>query len=470
MSEFAGQQDEPRRGDLTRGHPLRTLIMFSLPQMIGNVMQSLNGSINAVWVGRLIGPNALAATAIANIIMFLMLALVFGFGMAATIRIGHAYGARDIDRARRAFGTAVGLTVIMSVVIALLGWLLAEDVLDLLATPPEIREEALAYLRVVFVSLPAGMVMIMLATGLRAIGDSRTPMVYMTITAVLSVALNPPLIVGFGPVPPLGIAGSAAATAIANLAALIGLVVTIYRRDLAVRLRGPELGYLIPRRSELGFILGKGVPMGAQMVMLSANGLIMIGLVNREGLVTAAAYGALLQIWNYMGMPAMAVGASASAMVAQHIGAAREDRVDAIARSAALANLIMTGSLTVLMLLFDRPAVELFLGPGSPSIEAAVHIQEIAIWAYLPFGITIVLFGALRAYGVVWSQLLVLLVSLYAIRLGFYYVFYPRIGADALWLSMVAGTAVSMVLALVVYRFGSWRRHMEARLSGLPYI
>ncbi len=106
MSEFAGQQEEPRRGDLTRGNPLRTLIMFSLPQMIGNVMQSLNGSINAVWVGRLIGPNALAATAIANIIMFLMLALVFGFGMAATIRIGHAFGARDIDRARRAFGSS----------------------------------------------------------------------------------------------------------------------------------------------------------------------------------------------------------------------------------------------------------------------------------------------------------------------------------------------------------------------------
>ena len=103
-----------------------------------------------------------------------------------------------------------------------------------------------------------------------------------------------------------------------------------YARDHVLRLRGPELKYLLPNMEELRFIIGKGLPMGAQMLVISGAGLVMVGLVNREGLVTAAAYGATLQLWNYVQMPALAVGAAVSAMVAQNIGAAKWNRVTTI--------------------------------------------------------------------------------------------------------------------------------------------
>jgi Na+-driven multidrug efflux pump len=192
---------------------------------------------------------------------------------------------------------------------------------------------------------------------------------------------------------------------------------------------------------------------------------VMIGLVNREGLVTAAAYGALLQIWNYIGMPAMAIGGAVSAMVAQHIGAKREDRVDAISRAGALSNLAMTGVLIAALVPFDRPVLELFLGAGSPSVAAALHIQDLAIWTYLPFGVTIVLFGALRAYGVIYTQLLVLFVSMYVVRLGAYALLYPRFGADALWYSFMLSSVVSMLLTMAVYFYTPWRRQMLARIA-----
>jgi len=207
------------------------------------------------------------------------------------------------------------------------------------------------------------------------------------------------------------------------------------------------------------------LPMGAQMLIISGAGVIMIGLVNREGLVTAAAYGALLQVWNYIGMPAMAIGGAVSAMVAQHIGANREDRVDAISRAGSVANLIMTGLLIAVLVPFDRPVLELFLGAGSPSVGAALHIQNLAIWTYLPFGITIVLFGTLRAYGVIYFQLLVLLASMYAVRLGAYYLLYPRFGADALWYSFLISSVVSMLLTLAVYFLAPWRKLMQARIA-----
>ena len=453
------------RGDLTQGPLLRTLMLFALPQLVGNVLQSLNGSINAIWVGQLLGDGALAATANANIIMFLLFALVFGFGMAATVKIGQAWGRKDIPGARRALGTALGLTGAIALVTTVGGMVFAPQLLDVLATPGDARGEALAYLRVVFIANPMATITTMIAMGLRGAGDAATPLRFLILTVVLDVILNPLLILGFGPVPPLGIAGSAWATVIATTAGLIALLGWIYAKDLPLRLRGAELRWLKPHRAELGFILAKGLPMGAQMLVISGAGVIMIGLVNREGIVMAAAYGALLQVWNYIGMPAMAIGGAVSAMVAQHIGAAKEERVDAIGWAGSLANLAMTGALIAVLVPFDRPVLELFLGSASAAVPAALHIQDLAIWTYLPFGITIVLFGTLRAYGVIYAQLAVLLVSMYAARLGAYWLLYPVFGPDALWYSFLLSSVLSMLLTVAIYFRAPWRKRMLARIA-----
>jgi putative MATE family efflux protein len=455
----------PLRGDLTQGPLARTLLVFAVPQLIGNVMQTLNTSINAVWVGRLLGESALAATANANIVMFLLFALIFGFGMAATVRIGQAWGAHDVIGARRAMGTALGLTAILGLSLTTLGWLFAPQLLDALATPGAARAEALDYLRVIFLSVPLAMLMTMIGMALRGAGDATTPLRFMILTSLLDVALNPLLIIGWGPIPSLGITGSALATAIATTIGFASLLAWIYLRDLPLRLRGAELAWLRPQRSELAFILGKGVPMGAQMLVISGAGVIMIGLVNREGIVIAAAYGALLQVWNYMAMPAMAIGGAVSAMVAQYIGAGHAERTDAVSWTGAGANLVITALLVALLLAFDRAALVLFLGSHSDAVDAAIHIQTIAIWTYLPFGVMIVLFGTLRAFGVVYVQLGVLFVSMYLVRYGAYFALYPHIRADALWYSLVLSSIMSLLLTLAVYYVGTWRRTAFKQLS-----
>jgi putative MATE family efflux protein len=455
----------PLKGNLTEGPLTRTLLFFALPQLIGNVLQSLNGSINAIWVGQLLGDEALAATANSNILMFLLFALVFGFGMAATVRIGQAWGAKDVIAARRVLGAALGLTGLISLVMATLGILFADKVLDLLATPGAAHDQALAYLRVVFIANPIATITTMIAMGLRGSGDAATPLRFMILATLLDVILNPILILGLGPAPALGIAGSAWATVIATTIGFGAMLVWIYAKDLPLRLRGAELAWLKPRWDEVRYLLSNGLPMGAQMLVISGAGVIMIGLVNREGVVTAAAYGALLQIWNYIGMPAMAIGGAVSAMVAQHIGAGREDRVDAISLSGSLTNFAMTGVLIAALVPFDRPVLELFLGATSPSVQAALHIQDLAIWTYLPFGVTIVLFGTLRAYGANYATLGVLVASMYGVRLGAYYLLYPLLGADALWYSFLLSSVTSVLLTLAIYFKLPWRKRMLARVS-----
>jgi len=461
------QATESRRGkpgrDLTGGPIFQTLTLFAAPTLASNVLQSLNGSINSIWVGQLLGDAALAATANANIVMFLVFATVFGFGMAATVKVGQHFGARDIDAARRTFGTALGFCGVLSMIVAVLGWLLAPQMLTALSTPGGAFPLALSYLRVIFISMPAGMISIMLAMGLRGSGDARSPLLFMILTVALDVVLNPLLIAGIGPFPQLGIAGSATATLIANFIGLAANLAYIYVRDLPLRLRGRELCYLIPARSELAYIVGKGLPMGAQMLIISGAGIIMVGIVNREGLIATAAYGASLQLWNYLQMPAMAIGAAVSAMAAQAIGASLHDRLHKITRAGIMLNVVMTGILTVLLLLFDRPALVLFLGADSPAVPLARHIQFLVSWTFILFGVTIVLFGTMRAAGAVYAPLITLAISMYPVRLGFYGATRAHLGMDAIWWAFAAGSLVSMGLAIAFYRQRGWLRHAHAR-------
>ena len=455
----------PQRGDLTTGPIYKTLAIFSLPVLLGNVLQSMNASINSVWVGRLLGEDAIAATGTSNIVIFLVFAAIFGLSMATTVQVAQNYGARNLDQMRKSFGAGLGLCLMLSMAIALLGWLVAPWLIEKMRLPLSARHFALDYLRVIFLVVPSMTLTVLVSSAMRGCGDSRTPLYFQILTVILDIGLNPLFIAGIGPFPRLGIIGAAIATAIATLTGLAGLMGWLYWRDLPIRLKGRELAYLWPRSAELKYLVLKGFPMGFQMLVISGAGVIMIRLINIEGRDYSAGYSVLLQLWNYIQMPGLAISAAVSAMVAQHIGARRESRVDAISYAGVGANVAITLALVVLMLAFGRPLLALFLGSDSPAIPVSLHIQTMAIWTYVPFAVTIVLFGTLRSYGVVTVQIAILIFAMYAVRLGVYFVLHPRIGADALWWSLNISSVITMALTLAAYFYSSWRTPMRERAA-----
>jgi putative MATE family efflux protein len=456
------------RGDLTQGPILKTLLTFSVPMLISSILQTLNGSINTIWVGRLLGENALAATANANLVMFLLISLVIGFGTATTVRVGQFFGARDVDAARQNFGTGVGFCLLLGVVTGVVGWLFSADILAALGTPAGSATLALDYLQVVFLTIPFGVVSMMVSMGMRGAGDSKTPLYAMILTAAIDIVLNPLLIMGVGPLPALGISGSALATAFANIAGLVYQIWRIYAQNLPLRLRGAELGYLIPRADALRYIVAKGIPMGAQMLLFSSAGLVMIGLVNREGLNASAAYGASLQLWNYLQMPAFAVSSAVSAMVAQSLGAGKHKRVGEVTRVGLTATLTMSVILAALIVLFDHPLLALFLGGNSPAMPIARHMQLICTTSYVVACVGMILTGTMRAYGAVIAPLVIMVVSFYPGRLGFYALAYPHIGGEAIWWAYPAGSLISLVLTCSYYASGRWRRTDTLPPQGAP--
>jgi putative MATE family efflux protein len=451
-------QRNPERGNLTEGPIGSTLLKFALPTLASSIIQSLNGTVNSIWVGRFLGESALAATSNANMVMFLLISFVFGFGMASTILVGQAFGRKDVEQARRVVGTTAGGFLLITIAVATAGWFLCPAILRLLGTPAAATPLALAYLRVIFLAMPALLLLTMLMMSLRGAGDSLTPLWFMLVAVVLDSGLNPVFIRGLGPAPRLGIAGSATATLIANYTALLALLAYIYLRDLPLRLKGRELSFLIPNPAIIRTIVVKGLPMGIQMIVISISALALIGLVNAHGVDTAAAFGVAMQLWTYVQMPAMALGAAVSAMVAQNIGAGLWDRVGSVTRSGIIYSVLITAALVVLLTIADRSVMALFMGGGSPAIPIARHIHLIATWNFILFGITMVLFATVRANGAVWAPLIILTVGLLPVRFGFIFAADHWLKADAIWWSFPVSSFANVALAVGYYLEGGWKK------------
>jgi putative MATE family efflux protein len=463
-----------RRPLLTEGPIARTLLLFALPILGSTVLQSLNASINAMWIGHYLGESALTATSNATLILFLLLSAVFGVSMACTILVGQSLGARNILEAKRVVGTSAGFFLGISVLIAVLSYVFTPGLLRAMGTPADALPYAVPYLRIIFLALPSMYFYNFMMMTLRGAGDSRTPFLFMGLSVVLDVVLNPVLIFGVGPFPKMGIAGSATATLIAQTVALFALLGTLYARKYFLRITRAELGFFKPDLAILRALIFKGLPMGLQMIVISSSAILMMRLVNGYGSQTTAAYGAATQLWNYVQMPAMAIGAAVSSMAAQNVGARLWDRVSRIAVTGVIYNFLLGGALVGIIYLFNAPALNLFLPGDSVGLKLAEHLNAIVVWSFMFFGVTFVLFGVVRSTGAVWAPLIILTITMWLVRPPFALGLMPSMGADAIWWSFPLGSLLSMLMATGYYRWGGWRHaHMlvePSRSNNLPPV
>ncbi|MGQ4582190.1 MATE family efflux transporter [Lysobacter sp. F60174L2] len=443
---------------LTEGPIARTLFVFALPILGGNVLQSLNGSVNAIWVGRFLGEEALGAIANANNIMFLLLGGVFGFGMASTILVGQAMGRRDLPGARRVIGSAATFFLGISVLLAAIGLPLSRHVLVWMSTPEAALPLADAYLKVIFLALPFLYAFAFLSAILRGAGDTRTPFLFLLLAVALDIGLVPLLMFGVGPLPEMGMAGSAMATLVANMIALAAMLFWLRHKRHPLWIGRHERHMFVPDWTIVRTLVTKGVPMGLQMVLISMAMIAMITMVNAYGTHTTAAYGAALQLWTYVQMPAMAIGAACSSMAAQNVGAGNWPRVEATTRAGVGFNFLLTGALIAPLILLDRFTLSMFMPAGSDALEIARHLNHIAVWSFLFFGVTFVVAGVVRSTGAVVPPLVILGLALWGVRVPFANWLQPQLGVDAIWWSFPVSAFVSMVLSLAYYRWGRWRQ------------
>lgn len=452
---------------LTEGSISARLFQFALPAVYANVLQSLNSSVNSCWVGHYLGEAALTATSNANTVLFLLVGAAFGIAMAATILVGQFVGASELYEAKRVVGTGATFFFAVSVAVALAGLLLCRPLLTAMQTPAVSLPLAVPYMRVFFMALPCLYLQVFVMSILRGAGDSKTPFYFMLLAVVLDVGLNPVFIFGVGPIPKLGIAGSALATFVAQAVSLIALMRHLYRRHHMLCLRREELKLLRLNRSIARTLLKKGIPLGARVLVFTSSSVLVIALVNRFGVETTAAFGAALQVWSYLEMPAYAVSMAASSMAAQNVGALKWDRVHSIARVGVVYSLLLTGAIVLMIEISSPLAFGLFLPTGSAALPIAAHLDRIVVWSFLFEGVSMALFGVAAGAGEVVVSVVIIAVCVLLVRFPLAEVLLEHYHADAIWWSFLISSALLTLLAVVYYKHWRWR---TARLLVPPKL
>jgi putative MATE family efflux protein len=298
----------------------RRFILFLGPLVLTNVLQALSGTFNSVFLGQMLGPQALAA-AIAFFPVFMTLfAFVIGLGTGASILVGQAWGAQQTGKVRDIAGTVLLGGALLGVVIALAGWWTVPPLLRWLGTPAEVLPEAIAYAHVMLLAMPVLFLSMLAAALLRGMGDTVTPLGVLIVTCAVSAVLTPLIISGRLGLPPQGTASAAWGTLVATAVALLWLGWRLSRRQhllapQALRTRLRWRGDLLRPVARLG------VPTGLFFITGSLADVGLMSLVNPHGASSVAAWGAAQHVTSYVQFPAMSIAIASSVFAAQAIGA-----------------------------------------------------------------------------------------------------------------------------------------------------
>jgi putative MATE family efflux protein len=440
----------------------RILLVFLVPLMLSNVLQSASQTMASIWIGRLISTQALGAISAVFPIVFLLFSFVFGVSSGSSVLIGQAFGAHDHHKVKKIAGTVLGAALYLGIIVAIVGALCSTTVLQWLATPPDIIGQSDAYARVIFLTMPVFFVYFVYATILRGTGDSTTPFYALIVSAVLTIAITPLFILGTFGLPKLGIVSAAVSALIANAAALIWLLYYLNRRDHPLKFDRETLADMGIDWQILKSVVRIGLPTGIQVMMVSLAELAVITFVNHFGSRATAAYGAVNQVIGYVQFPAISIGISASIFGAQCIGARREDKLGTVIRSAVGLNYAIGAVIIGLCYVFAWAILGWFI-TDSQTLRIAHELLMITLWSYVIFGNMAVLSGIMRGSGdVIWPTAIGIF-AIWGVEVPAAFILMHRIGLDGVWLGYPIAYCAGLVMQFCYYEF-VWKRKTHERL------
>jgi MATE family, multidrug efflux pump len=445
------------------GKPMwQILLVFLIPLVLSNVLQSAAQTMASIWIGRLISTQALGAISAVFPIVFLLFSFVFGVSSGSSVLVGQAFGAQDFHKVKKIAGTVLGAALYLGIIVAILGYLGSPTVLKWLGTPPDILPQSDAYARFVFLTMPVFFVYFVYATILRGTGDSTTPFYALIVSSVLAVAITPLFITGIFGLPKLGVVSAALAGLIANSAAFAWLLYYLHRRNNPLKFDRETLSDMRIDWQILAGVVRIGVPTGIQVMMVSLAEIAVISFVNRFGSSATAAYGAVNAVVGYVQFPAVSIGIAASIFGAQCIGARREDKLGSVVRSAVGLNYVVGGTIIGLCYIFAWAILGWFI-TDPHTLVIAHQLLMITLWGYLLFGNSAVLSGLMRGSGAVLWPTINGIFAIWAVEVPVAYILMHRIGLDGIWLGYPIAYCVVLTLQFSYYTF-VWKRKTHERL------
>ena len=356
--------------DMTIGNPMKLILNFSLPLLLGFIFQQFYSMADTVIVGRFLGVDSLGAVGATGAVHFLIIGFCIGICNGFVIPVSQKFGAKDYKALKKFVGNSAVLSLIFSVILTIIVSFFAMDILRLMKTPEEFIQESYDYIFIIFLSIPIIFLYNMLSGYIRSLGDAKTPVIYLTIASVLNVFLDLLFIITFN----MGVTGAALATLISQAISAILCLIHIIKKFPLLYITKEDLKleakYVKP-------LLNSGIPMGLQYSITAIGSVILQAAVNNLGPAYVSAVAAATKISIFFFAPFDALGATMATYGGQNVGAMKLDRIFKGLKSAVILGAIFSVFAFLVLLFFGRDITSLFIEKGETSITDDVYLYII---------------------------------------------------------------------------------------------
>ena len=349
---------------MTKGRPLGHLVKYAVPLLLGNLMQLMYNAVDSIIAGRFIGEDALAAEGIAAPVMNMVILLVSGITIGAGILMSEAFGAKDMARLRKLNGTTLVLGIISGSVVAVVGFILSRSILRLMDTPLSILDSTTWYLSITFLGVPFVFIFNSLSSGLKSVGDSKTPLLFLAFSSILNASLDLVFLGLLG----FGIICSAVTTVVAEIVSAILAFWWMKKKNREI---SPSLGDMKLEKRTVLAILKYGGPTALQQAVQPCGKLFIQSAVNSLGVSAIAAFNASSRIDSFALIPEQGIAAAVATFIAQNRGGGKKERVMPGFRSGLALEICYALFIGAVVFFFRNIFVSLFV--GGEAAEAVVR-------------------------------------------------------------------------------------------------
>lgn len=433
--------------DLTKGPITKSMLLFAGPMILGNLLQQLYNIADTLIVGHFLGPGPLAAVGSSFTLMTFLTSIILGLCMGSGVVFSMLFGAGETDRLKNSLFISFALIGAAAIVIEILSLALLSPLLTVLQVPADIRAETGVYLQVIFLGIFFTFIYNYFACVLRAIGNSAVPLIFLSISSVLNIVLDLAFIIVFK----MGVAGAAWATIIAQGVSAGSIMVYCLLRVPQIR---PQKQHLHFERTAAWNIARYSFLTCIQQSVMNFGILMIQGLVNSFGVSVMAAFAAAVKIDSFAYMPVQDFGNAFSTFIAQNYGAGKQERIRGGIRSAVFCALAFCAVVSLIVCLFARPLMLIFVKPEETQI-IAIGMQYLRIEGacYAGIGCLFLLYGLFRGIGRPAVSIVLTVVSLGTrVALAYLLAPIPAFGLPAIWWAIPIGWFLADFTGLLLYR------------------
>lgn len=379
--------------DMTRGNPVKLILLFSIPLLIGNIFQQFYSMVDTIIVGRFVGVDALAAVGSTGSMVFLVNGFATGLTSGFAVIVSQKFGAKDEKGLRKSVSSAVTLTVISVVIVTLISLICGKPLLKLMNTPDNIMADAYTYIKIIYGGLVTTVAYNLIASILRALGDSKTPLYFLIISSVLNVILDLVFIINFK----MGVAGAAYATIISQGVSAILCLIYTYKKFTILRLKKED--FKVKKRYYYKH-LKIGIPMALQFSITAIGIMTVQGALNVFGSTVIASYTAASKALQLVMQPAITFGVTMATYCGQNLGAREYGRIKDGVKACTKISIITSIVAGAVLIFLGKYFVMMFItNPDAEILKYAQQVLDISAIFFIPLGLIFIYRNALQGIG-----------------------------------------------------------------------